>query len=32
MQLLYRSNNFWKAPMEVFLCERINNLPHSLFD
>ena len=29
---LYRSNNFWKeGPMEVLLCERVNDLRHSLF-
>ena len=31
MHLLYRSNNFWKAPMEVPLCERVNDLRHNLF-
>ena len=30
MHLLYRSNNFWKA-LEVILCERVNDLRHSLF-
>ena len=29
--LLYRSNNFWKAPMEVLLCEHVNDLRHSFF-
>ena len=31
MHLLYHSNNFWKAPMEVLLCERVNDLRHSFF-
>ena len=31
MHLLYTSNNFWKAPMEVLLCEHVNDLRHSLF-
>ena len=31
MHLLYRSNNFWKGPIEVLLCERANDLRHSLF-
>ena len=31
MHLWYRSNNFWKAPMEVLLCECVNDLRHSLF-
>ena len=31
MHLFYRSNNLWKAPMEILLCERVNNLRHSLF-
>ena len=31
MHLFYRSNNFWKAPMEVFLGERVNDLRHILF-
>ena len=31
MHLLDRYNNFWKAPMEVLLCERVNHLRHSLF-
>ena len=29
MHLLYRSNK--KAPMEVLLCERVNDLRHSHF-
>ena len=28
---LYRSNNFSKAPIEVLLCERVNDLHQSLF-
>ena len=31
MHLLYRSNNLWKDPMEVLLCERVNDLRHNLF-
>ena len=31
MHLLCRSNNFFKAPMEVLLRERVNDLRHSLF-
>ena len=30
MQLLYRSTNFWQAPMEVLLCEGVNDLRDSL--
>ena len=31
MHLLYCSNNFLKAPMEVLLCQRVNDIRHSLF-
>ena len=31
MYLLYRSNNFCKGRMEVLLCDRVNDLRHSLF-
>ena len=31
MHLLYRSNNFWKAPSKSLLCERVNEIRHSLF-
>ena len=31
MLLLYRSNTFWKATLENLLCERVNDLRHSLF-
>ena len=30
MHLLYRYNNFWGGPMEVLLCERVNDFRHSL--
>ena len=29
MHLFYRSNNFCKAPMDILLCERVNELRHS---
>ena len=31
MHLLYRSNNLLEGPMEVLLCEHVNDLRHSLF-
>ena len=27
----YSSNNLYECPMEVFFCERVNDLRHSLF-
>ena len=31
MHMLYRSNNFLEGPMEVLLCEGVNDLRNSLF-
>ena len=31
MHLLYRSNKIPESPMEVLLCESVNDFRHSLF-